>query len=78
MGKEVMVLHIPASVDASASTHSGLATGQKFIYALIPGGNVQEGRYFPAGATGESFTNFNRIAANAIIAAIGGLASLPN
>jgi hypothetical protein len=78
MGTEVMVLTIPASVDASASTHSGLAAGQKFIYALTPEGNVQEGRYFPAGASGGSFTNFNRIAANAIIAAIGGLASLPN
>ncbi|BDT69781.1 hypothetical protein os1_39730 [Comamonadaceae bacterium OS-1] len=78
MGKEVMVLDIPASVDASASTHSGLAAGQKFIYALTPEGNVQEGRYFSAGASGSPFTNFNRIAANAIIAAIGGLASLPN
>jgi len=78
LGTELMVLHIPASVDAQANTHSGLATGQKFIYALTPEGQVQEGRYLPAGSNTGAFTNFNRTAANAIIAAIGNLASLPN
>lgn len=78
LGRELMVLNIPASVEAHANTHSGLATGQKFIYALTPEGQVQEGRYLPAGASTGSFTNFNRTAANAIIAAIGNLASLPN
>lgn len=77
MGQQVMVLTIPASVNASASTHSGLAAGQKFIYAVTPEGQVQEGRYLPAGSAGASFTNFNRTAANAILAAAN-VANLPN
>ena len=73
-GVQLMVLNFSSAANAT----SGLATGQKFFYAVAPGGNVQEGRYRPAGsAQTETFTNVNRIAANAILAAIG-LASLPN
>lgn len=77
MGQQVLVLNIPASVEAQANTHSGLASGQKFIYAVTPEGQVQEGRYLPAGSAGAAFTNFNRTAANAILAAVG-VANLPN
>jgi hypothetical protein len=45
---------------------------------VLPSGNVQEGRYFPAGTQSAAFTNFNRIAANALISAIGGMTNLPN
>jgi hypothetical protein len=77
-GVDIMVLNIPDTVNANSSSSSGLAAGQKFLYAVLPSGNVQEGRYFPAGTQSAAFTNFNRIAANALISAIGGMTNLPN
>ncbi len=64
-GVQIMVLNIPP---AAGST--GLLTGQKIIYSVTQGGHVQEGKFSPAGTFAGSFSNFNRIAINAILGSL--------
>jgi pimeloyl-ACP methyl ester carboxylesterase len=68
-GVPLLVLNLPSSV----ATQAGLSAGQKMFYAVIPGGNVQQGKFSPAGSadiennSGINYS-FNRIALNAILA----------
>lgn len=62
---QIMELTIPA---AAGSTW--LAAGEKIIYSVIPGGNVQEGIYSPAGTLEGEWLSFNQTAMNAILAAL--------
>lgn len=68
-GVQIMELNIPA-----AAGSVGLTTGEKIIYSVIPGGNVQEGIFSPAGKPAGGWTSYSRTAMNAILVAAGRLA----
>jgi len=71
-GVEIMLLTIPTTVGPNGSS-----TARKLLYAVIPGGNVQEGIFSPSGVTDEPSTVYNRLAMDAILLAVGGLPIAP-
>ena len=71
-GVEIMLLTMPNNVGPSGSS-----TGRKLLYAVVPGGHVQEGLFSPAGSSDGPSTIYNSLAMNAILSVVGGLPVAP-